>query len=109
VTSGPQEEKPRTTDERKRSRDVEMWGYIAHRRDVPLKRSIQVFIAMRSPVASVCFIIFRVSSRMVSPVSRVSITSTTRSEGGRDRRAGSLTSAMRLRKASSISIHPRSA
>ena len=76
---------------------------------VPLKRSIQVLIAIRSPVASVCFIILRVSSRMVSPVRRVSMTSTTRSEGGRERRDGSLTRAIRRRSASSMSMQPRSA
>lgn len=68
-----------------------------------------MLIAIRSPVASVCFIILSVSSRMVSPVSRVSMTSTTRSEGGRDRREASLTRAMRLRRASSMSIQPRRA
>ena len=68
-----------------------------------------MLIAIRSPAVSVCFIILRVSSRMVSPVSLVSMTSTTRSEGGSERRDGSFTSAIRRRKASSMRMHPRSA
>ena len=86
-----------------------MGGYGVQIRDVPLKRSIQVLTAMRSPEDSVCFIIFNVSSRIVSPVSLVSMTSRMRSEGGRDRREGSLTSAMRRRNANSMRMQPRRA
>ena len=62
-----------------------------------------------TPIFSDDLIILRASSRIVSPVRRVSTTSRTRSDGGSDRREGSLTSAMRRRSASSMRMQPRRA
>lgn len=67
-----------------------------------------MFTAILS-MLSCAFIIFRVSSNIVSPVCRSSITSTIRSDGGTCLRFGSRTRAIRRRRASSTSIHPRKA
>lgn len=72
---------------------------------LPLIRSTQA----PAPYFSLLLIIFRASSRMVSPVWRSSITSIRRSASASRRRDGSRTTAILLRNANSIRIQPRRA
>jgi len=72
---------------------------------VPLIRSIHELTL----IFSLDFIIFRASSSSTSPVSVSSITSMTRSARGKRRRDESFCMLMRPLKASSMTMHPRSA
>lgn len=75
------------------------------RQGIPLMRSIQELTL----IFSLAFISFNASSSRTSPVSVSSTTSITRSASGKRRLDGSFCMLMRPRKASSMTMHPRSA